>query len=86
MEEKGTKKKTPPSDEVIKEFPAIGRYRIRVVKSRGAKSLDIREYVTAEKFEGFTRRGIRLSTGDDCEALKNILEEIDSKGLLAEGS
>ncbi len=83
MDEKSTR----PEDEVIKEFPALGRYRVRVLKSsRGAKALDIREYVNAEKFEGFTRRGIRLSAGDDCEKLKNILEEIDSQGLLAEGS
>lgn len=76
----------PPQEEVIKEFPALGRYRIRVVRRRGKKALDIREYITAEKFEGFTRRGIMLSTGEDCETLKNILEEIDAKGLLAEGS
>lgn len=79
-------KSTPPKDEVIKEFPALGRYRVRVLKRRGKKALDIREYVNAETFEGFTRRGIVLSTGEDCEKLKDILEEIDSQGLLKEGS
>lgn len=56
--------KTVTQEEVLHEFPPAGKHRIRLLanpKKPGAEPvLDIREYVTAETFEGFTRRGIRV--------------------------
>lgn len=41
-------------EEVVREFPPIARYRIRLLAAEGAKerTLDIREYVSSETFEG----------------------------------
>lgn len=51
-------------EEVLREFPSAGKHRIRLIanpkKPEIAPVLDIREYVSAEVFEGFTRRGIRV--------------------------
>lgn len=75
MPPEGTKKRS--EDEVLHEFPAIGKYRIRVLRKgsgdRVTTSLDVREYVNSDKFEGFTRRGIRLSDPKDIKALCNVM-------------
>lgn len=55
----------PRSWSVIRELVPIGKYRIRVIrdyKNPLEPFMDIREYVSTEQFEGFTRRGIRLDT------------------------
>jgi hypothetical protein len=63
--------------EVVREWPAIGSYRIRVLtNSKKAASVDIREYVSADTFEGFTRRGIALKSRADIARLRDILEEV----------
>lgn len=73
-------------EDVIQEYPAIGKYRIRLVQSTkddGTKrtpALDIREYVTQEGFEGFTRRGIRLTTASQMDNLKEILVQVLTSG------
>lgn len=76
MAEKPTK---PALDEeVLKEFAPIGKYRIRLVKNRRAKALptlDIREYVKAESFEGFTRRGVRFVDAEQLDLLIKVLQE-----------
>ncbi len=78
----GTKK--PFKEEVLKELPAIGKYRIRIVQSekddgtKRAPALDIREYLTKEKegdYEGFTKRGIRLTSAGQVDLLKDALVE-----------
>lgn len=65
---------TTTKDTVLQEFPAIGRYRIRLIKPEVKEGpiLDIREYVVGGSFEGFTRRGIRLSV-DQAGALAETL-------------
>jgi hypothetical protein len=69
-------------DEVIREFPAIGKYRIRLLSGKeGSRVLDIREYVTGETFEGFTRRGVRLAEAD-VELLRKMVDEIVSSKLM----
>jgi hypothetical protein len=69
-------------DEVIREFPPIGKYRIRLLSGKeGQRVLDIREYVTGETFEGFTRRGVRLAEAD-VELLRKMVDEIVSSKLM----
>jgi hypothetical protein len=62
------------------EFPAVGKYRIRLLADParpGAEpSLDIREYVSSQTFEGFTRRGIRLTARADMDVLRDVLLEL----------
>lgn len=78
----------PFKEEILKEYPAIGKYRVRLVQSEkddGAKrspALDIREYVTSESngFEGFTKRGIRLTSASQVDLLRDILIEVLSGG------
>ena len=66
--EEGAAMTTRTADEVVHEYPAVGKYRIRVLKKGSGTCLDVREYVSTEKFEGFTRRGIRLA-GSEMESL-----------------
>lgn len=63
------------ADLVIRELAPIGGYRVRVVRSSSGPKLDIREYVQADTFEGFTKRGVRL-TMDQAEELRAALEAI----------
>lgn len=69
-------------EEVLREFPPLGKYRVRVVMNprTKVKTLDIREYVQGETFEGFTRRGIRIWDKLQLELLKDILREILEPG------
>ena len=62
---------------VTQEFPPVGKYRIRLMQSTKdpeKHTLDIREYVSAETFEGFTRRGIRLDSRQ-VEILISVLND-----------
>ncbi len=63
-------------EDVLREYPAIGKYRIRVLK-KGERppQLDLREYVTSEKFEGFTRRGVRLTGPAELAQLMTVLRD-----------
>jgi hypothetical protein len=73
-------------DEVLREFPPVGRYRVRLVANRkrnGEPVLDIREYVKGAEFEGFTRRGIRLSSRADLDLLRDVLKEVLEQAGLA---
>ena len=67
-------------DEIVDELPSIGKYKVRLIrdpKKPGADPvLDIREFVKSEKFEGFTRRGIRLSERAQMDLLRDILKEV----------
>jgi len=71
---------------VIREFPQIGKYRVRVVRSSaGPKAtivLDIREYAKSETFEGFTRRGIRIASPAEAQNLLDIMRAVTDERLL----
>ena len=71
-------------EEVLREFPPIGKYRIRLLSGARPKerTLDIREYVSGETFEGFTRRGIRLSERAQVELLRDTLSELLRDSLM----
>jgi hypothetical protein len=63
---------------VIREFPPLGKYRVRVLENDKARQrvLDIREYISGESFEGFTRRGIRITDRAQIDLLRDALREI----------
>ena len=65
-------------EEVLREFPPVGKYRVRLLSGERAKQrvLDIREYVSSDSFEGFTRRGIRLSDRAQVELLRDVFSEL----------
>jgi hypothetical protein len=67
-------------DELVREFPTLGRYRVRLMKDLrrpgNPEYLDIREYVNEEKFQGFTRRGIRLSDRAQLDLLRDVVVEL----------
>lgn len=68
---------------VVREFPKIGRYRVRVVTSgrngEMGNVLDIREHMESDRYSGFTRRGIRIYDPQDLavlhETCKQVLED-----------
>lgn len=71
--------KKPAPEVVLREFPPIGKYRVRLVQNTrtGKSAVDIREYVSLEGgFEGFTRRGIRLGERAQVAQLKEALHQI----------
>jgi hypothetical protein len=74
----------PRHEEVLQEFPPVGKYRIRLIQNpkRGTKSLDIREYATGESFEGFTRRGVRLVDGAQLRLLRDAITDVIEGGKL----
>lgn len=74
------KTQQPGKEQVLKEFPSFGKYRIRLLvdpaKPNARPALDIREYVSSESFEGFTRRGIRIAAKTDMSLLRDVLGEV----------
>ncbi|MBV8878874.1 MAG: hypothetical protein JO332_02810 [Planctomycetaceae bacterium] len=74
----------PGKEEVAREFPPLGKYRVRLLRhpKTGAKVLDIREYVSGESFEGFTRRGIRLGDLGQLDLLRDVLAELVRERLV----
>jgi hypothetical protein len=72
------KSETKIQEDVLREFPPIGRYRVRLVKNKRSSDpvLDIREYVKGAEFEGFTRRGIRISARAEMDLLRDVLKEV----------
>lgn len=68
-----------PKENQLHEFPAVGKYRVRIVRdleSKAPPSLDIREYINparGQTFSGFTRRGIRLATTKEIMELRDSL-------------
>lgn len=75
-----TAAKTPLNEEVLREFPPVGRYRVRLTRNPrrplDPPALDIREYIRSDTFEGFTRRGIRLASRADLEMLRDVLTDL----------
>lgn len=68
----------PVKEEVIRELPPVSKYRVRVLLNpkTQARVLDIREFVSSESFEGFTRRGIRIANRAEVDALRDHLGEV----------
>lgn len=83
--EKTTNK--PIKEEVVREFPPLGKYRMRLVRNprrpMESPTLDIREYISSETFEGFTRRGIRIGERAQMDLLRDVLKEILEAGGFA---
>ena len=79
-EKKPAGKSKAATDEVVHEYPAIGKYRVRVLRKKSGTSIDVREYVAAEKFEGFTRRGIRLAEAEEVNQLRDALADAVARG------
>lgn len=77
MEKKPQK---PSREEVLREFAPVGKYRVRLVhnprRPGSPPVLDIREYVTAESFEGFTRRGIRIRDRAEMDLLRDVILQV----------
>lgn len=80
---------------VCHELPPIGRYRVRLLKKdlEAPVALDVRECVGVDAasqklakfgFQGFTRRGIRLSTTKEIAELRDhlnvVLSMLEVKG------
>jgi hypothetical protein len=61
---------------VIQDMGCVGKYRARIVmtSAKNARAvLDIREYAIGANFEGFTRKGIRI-TVDDALQLRDVAQ------------
>ncbi len=74
-----TSPSTQRRDVVIRELIPVGRYRVRVLEDEKAKRrvIDIREYLSGgSAFEGYTRRGIRLTDRAQVDLLRDALREI----------
>jgi len=70
--------------EVVREWPAIGRYRIRLLTTgKKRPTLDLREHICGTSFEGFTRRGITLSSHADIVKLRDTLNEVIEGGVFS---
>ena len=76
--------KSPRNEDIVHEYPAIDKYRVRVLRKSTSKgkttSLDVREYVDAEKFQGFTRKGIRLTGPQHINSLRDALSDALARG------
>lgn len=72
------KTRKPLTEAVVREFPPCSKYRVRLLENPKThqKVLDIREYVSSETFEGFTRRGIRLTDRASVDLLRDIFAEV----------
>jgi hypothetical protein len=70
----------------LRDFPSIGKIRVRLMQSqrpsRTSLWLDLREYENGPNYEGFTRRGFRLTSLDDVRLLREALETIERENLL----
>jgi hypothetical protein len=70
----------PSREEVVREFPPLAKYRIRLLRNpkrpQEPPILDIREYVSSNTFEGFTRRGIRIMDRAEMDLLRDVIREV----------
>jgi hypothetical protein len=64
-------------DNVLREFASISKYRVRLLQdTKGNEVLDIREFVQNDQFQGYTRRGIRLTDRAQMDQLRDILKDV----------
>ncbi|HZL71831.1 MAG TPA: hypothetical protein VFC86_05185 [Planctomycetota bacterium] len=68
-----------PTQVVVREFPDIGKYKVRLVQ-KGVRDqrliLDIREYANSATYQGFTRRGVRIMVQDELPKLRAVIDQI----------
>lgn len=69
-------KENAPRESVLKEWPLISKYRVRLLAPAVEPTLDIREYVSSDTWEGYTRRGIKLSSREHLRMLRDVLTEL----------
>lgn len=69
-------------EDIVLEFAPITKYRVRVLNGPQGRVLDVREYISNRDWEGYTRRGIRLTDRDQVGLLKDILESLLQSDLL----
>ena len=62
--------------DVLKEYDPINDIRVRVVSDIRPKVLDIRVFVSATNFTGFTKKGLRFDVKEDIQALRDRLTEV----------
>ena len=65
---------------VIEDFGSVGRYRVRLVESRGAQKIDVREYIESDDFVGFTKRGIRLAPTEVSHLIELLRKIVNPQG------
>lgn len=65
----------PSKEQVVRELPAVSKYRVRILEGPRGKVLDVREFVSSQDWSGFTRRGCRFSDRAQVELLRDILTE-----------
>ncbi|NMB67091.1 hypothetical protein GYA25_03470 [Candidatus Woesearchaeota archaeon] len=53
---------------------------LRIDDFGGRKGLTIREYVSSEKYTGFTKAGVRI-LGENFKKFKEIINSVDEKDL-----
>ena len=51
-----------------------GSYVMRIVESKGRLAFDVREYVKAENFVGYTRKGMRVHSLEELGRLEAALK------------
>ena len=71
----------------LRDFPSFGKIRVRLMHSqkpsRKSTWLDLREYENGPNYQGFTRRGVKLTSLEDVRLLREALETIEREKLLA---
>jgi hypothetical protein len=75
------RKKAFPKENITKEFEPVGERRIRIIDNR---AIDIREYVEAESFTGFTRKGIRVNR-EEAKQIVAAMTEFIASGEVSPG-
>jgi hypothetical protein len=68
-----------PTQIVVREFPDIGKYKVRLVQKSARDQrliLDIREYANGVNYQGFTRRGVRIMVQDELAKLREVMDQI----------
>lgn len=70
----------PLREQVLKEWSPLGKYRVRLlrdaIKPAEESVLDIREYVSSAEYEGYTRRGVKISSREHFRALREVLTDL----------
>lgn len=62
----------------VRELIPVAKYRVRILENLKThrRALDIREHLTTHSFDGYTRRGIRLTERSQVELLRDVLTEV----------
>jgi hypothetical protein len=71
-----------PTQIVVREFPDIGKYKVRLVQKSARDPrliLDVREYANGPNYQGFTRRGVRLMLEGEAPRLREMIDQAISE-------